>query len=218
MGNLTAGPQYREYQLGEQRFACECTIPHRPHKAFGDRAAWFPSKKAAKKQSAMLAWDWLRENGYLNESRPRKHSRGRSSFSANAPPTELTMPRGMTYEQRVDCEFHPLLFLPPFLDHFVFLLWMRGSTWGSLADLYMRLGLEAPDYKMTPSGAGGDGNDSALYSGAAWFPSAEPLLSGPIGTVRNVFGRREAQEECAKVVYDRLHHLAQKRGFVVKVA
>ena len=53
-----------------------------------------------------------------------------------------------------------------------------------------------------------------ILTGAAYF-RCEPQFPGPVGEVRNIFGKKNAKEECAKGVWEVLHALAKKRGIKV---
>lgn len=53
-----------------------------------------------------------------------------------------------------------------------------------------------------------------IISGWASFPTS-PLFPGPLGEVRNVFGKKNAKEECAKGIWKELIQLARSRGIKV---
>lgn len=67
------------------------------------------------------------------------------------------------------------------------------------------LGIPLPIYRFGPSPDAPVGN---ILSGAAYFPDNNPLLSGPVGMVRNVFSKKRAKEECAREVYRVLMQIA----------
>lgn len=69
------------------------------------------------------------------------------------------------------------------------------------------LGLPLPFYRFGPSPDAPVGN---ILSGAAYFPD-NPLLSGPVGMVRNVFGKKKAKDECAREVYRVLMNIATEK-------
>lgn len=77
-------------------------------------------------------------------------------------------------------------------------------------DICPILGLSAPEYRITPLSA----DAPNIVSGAAYFRS-EPLFPKPLGEVRNVYGKKNAKEECAKGVWMTLSELAKKRGVKV---
>ena len=68
------------------------------------------------------------------------------------------------------------------------------------------LGLTPPQYKIAPASALAPN----MLSGYASFPG-QPGMPPEIGEVRNVFGKKNAKEEIAKVVWEVLIALAQKR-------
>jgi hypothetical protein len=74
-------------------------------------------------------------------------------------------------------------------------------------DLYPILGLTAPTYDIGPLSPAAPN----IVSGAAMFQSS-PLFPKPLGEVRNVYGRKNAKEECAKGVWKALSDLARSRG------
>ena len=77
-------------------------------------------------------------------------------------------------------------------------------------DLCPLLGLTPPQYHMTPVST----NAPSMLSGYAVFPNNNDALylSGKIGEVRNVFGKKDTREEIAKAVWDVLIDLAKSRG------
>lgn len=69
------------------------------------------------------------------------------------------------------------------------------------------LGLPQPLYRLASDADGPMVNN--ILSGAAYFPNSPlPLLSGPVGTIRNVFGKKNAKEECARELYTVLIQIA----------
>ena len=56
-----------------------------------------------------------------------------------------------------------------------------------------------------------------MLSGAAYFLDARHgLLEGGVGEVRNVFGKKNAKEECARGVWEVLRRIARERGVEVQ--
>lgn len=70
------------------------------------------------------------------------------------------------------------------------------------------LGLPQPSYRIGPNA---DAPMVNILSGAAYFPD-NPLLSGPVGMVRNIFGKKNAKDECAREVYRVLMLIATEKG------
>lgn len=77
-------------------------------------------------------------------------------------------------------------------------------------DICPILGLTAPEYRITALSA----DAPNMVSGAAYFRS-EPSFPKPLGEVRNVYGKKNAKEECAKGVWLALSKLAKERGVSV---
>ena len=72
-------------------------------------------------------------------------------------------------------------------------------TWGKI-ELCPLLSLPLPEYRLLSS----DLSVPNLYSGGAYFPTSTPpgLLPtlGPIGSVKNINGKKAAKDQCAKGV------------------
>ena len=54
-----------------------------------------------------------------------------------------------------------------------------------------------------------------MFSGAAYFSGDAlhyPSLKGEVGEVRNVYGKKNAKEECARGVWEALKGVAKERG------
>ncbi|MCJ1323223.1 hypothetical protein MMC15_008577 [Xylographa vitiligo] len=82
-------------------------------------------------------------------------------------------------------------------------------SWGArVVDLCTLLAIHPPTYRLA---APDPATAPHIYSGAAHFDH-EPLLRGPVGEVRNVFGRRNAREECARGVVAMLEGVRRGRG------
>lgn len=72
------------------------------------------------------------------------------------------------------------------------------------------LGLTAPTYRFSVASA----DAPNLLSGFASFPGS-PNLPSKVGEVRNVFGKKNAKEECARGIWRELKALARTRGVEV---
>lgn len=72
------------------------------------------------------------------------------------------------------------------------------------------LGLWPPQYRIFPNPDAPAGN---ILSGAAYFQD-NPLLSSPVGTINNVYGKKHAKEQCARAVYKVLMHIAMEKGIL----
>ena len=88
---------------------------------------------------------------------------------------------------------------------------LRESNSSSYAqkinELCPLLGLPQPVYRLAPNP---DAPQVNILSGAAYFPDT-PLLSGPIGAIRNIYGKKNAKDECAREVYRVLMHIATEK-------
>ena len=84
----------------------------------------------------------------------------------------------------------------------------KGISFGQrVNDLYPILGLSAPEYRLRPSPQAPN-----FHSGAAYFPRDPLVVKGPVGEINNVFGKKNAREECAKGVLEFLERLVRERG------
>ena len=79
-----------------------------------------------------------------------------------------------------------------------------------IPDLCPILGLTAPTYRITALSPAAPN----IVTGAAYFTS-ESLFPKPLGEVRNVYGKKNAKEECAKGVWAALSELAKRRGLSI---
>lgn len=84
------------------------------------------------------------------------------------------------------------------------------------SDLAPLLSLPPPLYRLYPTSPAAPN----LLSGAAHFTGMDaahhPLLKEPVGEVRNVFGKKNAKEECARGVWEVLRKVAKERGVDVE--
>ncbi|KAH0543007.1 hypothetical protein FGG08_002615 [Glutinoglossum americanum] len=174
----------QNFAMGTQ-FACELKIDQRPSAPFGGRHVTFLNKKAAKANAAHEALEWLIENGYMGREGPpskRKRKGGSSGTAAIGPGATVEIKRDARFAQKVNVDD------------------------GDLKELCPLIGLSPPEYRITP-----DPRADSMYSGAAYFN--DPILpSGPIGEIRNVFGKKIAKEEISKSVLAYLKEWAKKRG------
>lgn len=85
----------------------------------------------------------------------------------------------------------------------------NGSSYAQkVNELCPLLGLRPPQYRIAPNA---DAPVVNILSGAAYFPD-NPLLPGPVGTIRNIYGKKNAKEECAREVYRVLMQIATEKG------
>ncbi|MCJ1259717.1 hypothetical protein MMC24_007556 [Lignoscripta atroalba] len=82
-------------------------------------------------------------------------------------------------------------------------------SWGQKVNaLYPHLSLPPPAYHLSPSSP----LTPNIFSGGASFPNTPLIKQQNIGEVRNVFGKKNAKEECARGVYEFLVAMVEKRG------
>ncbi|KAL9604260.1 MAG: hypothetical protein Q9219_000658 [cf. Caloplaca sp. 3 TL-2023] len=183
----SSGPIYTEYALGLQ-FACTCTIPSCPSDTFGSSTVAFPNKKAARTNAAKEAIKHLVSIGEVN---PDGSPKVRKKVKVGAGgPTVRVEANGVEVK--------------------------RDATYAArVNDLAPLLSLTPPIYRLGPT------NPSApnLLSGAAYFSGDAayiPRLKDAVGEVRNVFGKKNAKEECARGVWEALREVARERGVEIE--
>ncbi|KAL9007076.1 MAG: hypothetical protein Q9188_000199 [Gyalolechia gomerana] len=185
--HASAGPTYTEYRL-DLNFACTCTMPSSPSQPFGSPTDPFPNKKAARTNAAKEAVQHLISIGELNSDGSAK-ARKKGKVGAGGPTVRVEA-SGVEVK--------------------------KNATYAArVNDLAPLLSFTAPVYRFQPT------NPSApnLLSGAAYFTgdaSYHPLLKDAVGEVRNVFGKKNAKEECAKGVWEVLREVARERGVEVE--
>ncbi|MCJ1476360.1 hypothetical protein MMC13_005026 [Lambiella insularis] len=175
------GPTFTDYALGTG-FACECVISQRAV-PFGGTDALFGSKKAAKMHAAREAVEFLIQEGHLEQDGNVKR-RKKAKLGLGVKGVERGEDAGVAAGAEGE------------------------KSWGQrVNELALDLNLAPPTYQLTPSNPALASN---IFSGAAYFAN-EPLHRGPIGEVRNVFGRKNAREECARGVFAWMEELRERR-------
>lgn len=90
------------------------------------------------------------------------------------------------------------------------------STPHGQTELAHLLSLPPPMYRLSPASSAAPN----LLSGAAYFSGVDaayhPLLSKPVGEVRNLFGKKNGKEECARGVWEVLREVARERGVEIE--
>lgn len=88
---------------------------------------------------------------------------------------------------------------------------LTGTSYAQrINELCPILGVPLPKYVLAPNPHAPVSN---ILSGAAYFPP-NPLLSGPFGEVRNVFGKKNAKEQCAKELFRVLMEIAKEKNIL----
>lgn len=72
------------------------------------------------------------------------------------------------------------------------------------------LGFESPEYRFENGGGVGGTATPDLHTVSCFFRNGG-RHAGPIGEVRNVFGRKRAREECARLVLGYLEEVRKER-------
>ncbi|KAL8662262.1 MAG: hypothetical protein Q9202_004867 [Teloschistes flavicans] len=201
--HTSPGPTYTEYALG-LHFACTCTLhatdptdAQIPSPAsFGSPTIPFTTKKAARNNAAKEAVRHLISTGGLNDDGSVK-TRKKGAKVANGGPTVRIEPQHGAVEVQ------------------------KASSFAArVHDLVVLLGLQPPTYRFSPASPA----TPVMLSGAAYFDGDAGMgqvhagLHGPVGEVRNVHGKKNAKEECAKAVWGVLRGVARERGVEVPEA
>ena len=171
-----SGPIYNELTLLGSGFACTCTIPARPSTPFGSLSTPLLSKKAARTNAAREAMQFLISRDLavpLNNT---------TSANDIDPKTETG---GAEMYRMLSTEGDDLADV---------------SFTLKVLRLCSLLRLPQPTYQFPPNPLAPGSN---ILTGAAYFVESanHPLLVGPVGEVRNVFGKKNAKEECARRVF-----------------
>lgn len=222
----TLGPAYTEYALGLS-FACTVEIPSHST-TFGSPNDAFPTKKAARSNAAREAVQFLISEGLTNPNGTPKPRNKKAKVGATVRIEEqgVEVKKGTTYAQRVNGQSYSLfVFVTRPLNvptsnicrleaYFTIYTLPSSSTPPSSTnphpDLCPLLGLPCPIYRF----AAASPSAPNLLSGTACFP-ANPILPGQYGEIRNVFGKKNAKEECARGLWEVLREVARGRGVAV---
>ncbi|KAL9041972.1 MAG: hypothetical protein Q9180_000920 [Flavoplaca navasiana] len=182
----TPGSIYTEYALGLS-FACTCSIPSTDGSSMplvlGSPTTPFSNKKAARNNAAKAAVQHLISIGELNADGSCK---AKKKVKLGAGPTVKVEAKGIEVKK-------------------------DASYANRVNDLAPLLSLTTPVYRFTPTSAAAPN----MFSGAAYFTGDAlhyPSLKGEVGEVRNVYGKKNAKEECARGVWEALKGVARERG------
>lgn len=158
------------------RFTCTVLISesaeHFGHSTIGfsTKIVSFSNKKLAKKYAAKKAVDWLIENNHMPADGSVKFPK-----PSPPPPAPNVKSRPTTPTPR-DNSTQPT------------------SYSARVPEICQRLGFNPPRYDITPALP-----NTPLWNGYADFGS-DPRIDGKVGEVKNVFGKKNAKEEVAKIV------------------
>jgi hypothetical protein len=197
-------PTYTDSSVGTL-FTCQVTIPPSPTTTydaplvFGPLDATHTSKKAARQYAAKCAIEHFKEEGSWPEEvsefggiKKKKKIAAASEdpdiIPLTIPPSDLPTTNTATHDA------------PPLSSSST-----SASNPARTARLSTLLSLGTPEWVFTPSPSAPD-----FYSVACFFTSGGPH-AGPIGEVRNVFGKKKAKEECARRAVEYLEEVYRMR-------
>jgi hypothetical protein len=177
------------------RFTCAVLIHETIHwfgdEVIGSRVVSFSDKKKAKRFAAKKAVDWLIENEYMarDGSVPRKPVPAPLSKKMNAgvispqpePPQVVAPVTSSTGSAKAKVQSPPEADAP--------MTYVQR-----VPQLCTRLGIRLPSYQIKPISQG-----SPMCDGYADF-NGDPLIEGRVGEVKNIFGKKNAREEIARIV------------------
>ncbi|MCJ1339498.1 hypothetical protein MMC09_004788 [Bachmanniomyces sp. S44760] len=215
-------PTYRELttKTKPQAFSVELSIAQHSSK-FESRRRNFPTKRLAKSSAAKEAVEWLLLHGALvldEDGKIKKAAPGQIPQEAIINPTAKNNSqikiKIKSEKKTVDPNPNPAPPPPPLPLHSALSQPQPQSppptspqTWAQkITTLTSLLSLPQPTYAFSPSSSSSsisltETPKLALYSGAAFFKRATGTI-GPIGEVRNVYGKKAAKQECARGVVD----------------
>lgn len=195
-------PEYQIYQ-SQLSFYCEATLQAVPDQVFGSRSSHpFPSKKLAQKNAAKEAVVWLRENNHMdradhrkkrkmNTSQPTQSASQATSLNLLEPNATNNLQAALTGSGTHTDENGPLA---------------DGPYTSEVISLANILGFNPPTYTIER----GDPLSTSIWSAYATFDDLR--LSGNIGQVKNVHGKNNARQECARLVLIRLKEIDAERN------
>ncbi|KAI4610343.1 hypothetical protein J4E80_008107 [Alternaria sp. BMP 0032] len=189
-------PTYTDYQSG-QRFSCIITIDGEDQ-PFGSISNLFSSKKAARQDAARHAVEhfkslgtWPTDDTAVGGIRKRK----------KASPID---PETVSISPLLDNSSSPST--PPIQATTPTPAPPGTPSYASrVATLAVTLALSTPEWNYTPHPS-----DPTFHSVCCFFKGAGQH-EGPIGEVRNIYGRKKAKEECARLTLEYLTQVKEER-------
>lgn len=184
-------PTYVDYQVGATLFTCQITIDSNdssPALVFGSLDSKFTSKKVARQEAARLAVEHFKALGTwpantlpVGGIKKRKKASSSTAQDPFAPPSPSTSTAP-----------------PPQPSG-------SNSYAQQLQSLALALSLGTPEWRWTPNPL-----DRDFHTVACYFAGGGQH-AGPIGEVRNVFGKKKAKEECARLTLEYLKEVRKER-------
>lgn len=159
----------------------------------GPKVVSFSNKKSAKQFAAKKAIDWLTENEYIHQNSSLAHrpvSTPQQTNVATPPSTSPQTQQSPMTPPPVPSPRSPSATIP-FAQQ--------------VPDLCQRLGLTVPAYRLDQASPG-----SAMYDAYADF-GGDPSIDGKVGEVKNVYGKKAAKEEVARIVCSFLRDIERQR-------
>ncbi|EME83452.1 uncharacterized protein MYCFIDRAFT_211345 [Pseudocercospora fijiensis CIRAD86] len=160
-------------------FTCTLRLPNGPLIPFGSDLGTFKKKSDAKLAAAQQATKWLRSQGLVAQSTAKRR---RSSTEAQLASDSIPVALGETgLTQALTRQLG--------MDHTA----EQGTLPERCTKLIVELGFSQPTFEFEPL-------EGAFYNVHATFNSrdenVEPRLSGKIGRVEAVYGKKQAKEQC----------------------
>ncbi|KAH7357529.1 hypothetical protein BKA66DRAFT_515344 [Pyrenochaeta sp. MPI-SDFR-AT-0127] len=181
----SAQPTYTDYGVGS-RFACLLTIEGHTE-PFGSLESLHSSKKGARQDAARHAIEYFQAQGLWPESFTSVGGiKKKKSPTSSTTPSTLASPN-----ERNDNAIQPAPGNTSFAQQ--------------VAHLAATLSLPTPEWRYIPHPS-----DKDFHTVSCFFRNAG-VHSGPIGEVRNIYGKKKAKEECARLTLAYLKDLRARR-------
>ncbi|USP79228.1 hypothetical protein yc1106_06502 [Curvularia clavata] len=178
-------PLYIDYQSGT-RFACLLTLEDHPE-PFGSLNSLFSSKKAARQDAARHAILHFQSLGVWPDESSAVGGIKKKKKAQNAPSPTASATASTEDVNSPSGNTNSTSFAQ------------------QVATIAASLTLPTPEWRFTPHPS-----DPTFHTVACFFRGAGPH-EGPIGEVRNVFGKKKAKEECARLALEYLLDVREKR-------
>ena len=190
-------PTYTDYQSG-QRFSCIITIEDESGaQQFGSISNLFSSKKAARQDAARHAVDhfkalgtWPPDDTAVGGIRKRKKGPPIDPENVSISPLD-----GSSSPSTTPIQATTPTPAPPGTPSYA----------SRVATPAVTLALPTPEWNYTPHPS-----DPTFHSVCCFFKGAGQH-EGPIGEVRNIYGRKKAKEECARLTLEYLVQVKEER-------